>query len=90
MQNPSEEEFAAIFYDFCRQKSIECPMGLLSDVVARQYRQSGRKFRRCHPRDVVSIAIDLIKFEKLPYVLDKEIMDRAFELKFVSMDYADV
>ena len=39
------------------------------------------------PRDVVSIAIDLIKFEKLPYVLDKEIMDRAFELKFVSMDY---
>ena len=90
MQNPSEEEFAAIFYDFCRQKNIECPMGLLSDMVARQYKESGRKFRRCHPRDVVSIAIDLIKFERLPYVLNREIMDRAFQLKFVSMDYEDV
>lgn len=90
MQNPSDEEFAAIFYDFCRKKNIECPMGLLTEVINDQYKKQGRKFRRCHPRDVISIAIDLIKFERLPYELTKELMDRAFELKFVSMDYSDI
>ena len=90
MQNPSEEEFATIFYDFCRQMKIECPMGLLTEVINDHYTKSGRKFRRCHPRDVVRIAIDLIKFEGLPFELSKELMDRAFELKFVSMNYEDV
>lgn len=90
MRNPSEEEFAAIFYDFCRQVKIECPMGLLTDVINDHYKKNGRKFRRCHPRDVIRIAIDLIKFEGLPFELSKELMDRAFELKFVSMNYEDV
>ena len=90
MQNPSEEEFTTIFYDFCRQMKIECPMGLLTDVITDHYKKSGRKFRRCHPRDVVRIAIDLIKFEGLPFELSKELMDRAFELKFVSMNYEDI
>ena len=90
MQNPSEEEFAAIFYDFCRQMKIECPMGMLTDVINDHYKASGRKFRRCHPRGVVRIAIDLIKFEEMPFALTKELMDRAFELKFVSMNYDDI
>ena len=90
MQNPSEEEFAAIFYDYCRQVKIECPMGLLTDVINDHYKKSGRKFRRCHPRDVVRIAIDLIKFEGLPVELSKDLMDHAFDLKFVSMNYEDL
>ena len=90
IQNPSEEEFAAIFYDFCRQMKIECPMGLLTGVITDHYKRNGRKFRRCHPRDVVRIAIDLIRFEDLPFELSKELMDRAFELKFVSMNYEDI
>ena len=90
MQNPSEEEFAAIFYDFCRQMKIECPMGLLTEVINDHYKKNGRKFRRCHPRDVVRIAIDLIRFEGLPFELSQELMDRAFELKFVSMNYEDI
>ena len=90
MQNPSEEEFAAIFYDYCRQVKIECPMGLLTDVINDHYKKSGRKFRRCHPRDVVRIAIDLIKFEGLPFELSKDLMDHAFDLKFVSMNYEDL
>jgi len=90
MQNSSEEEFAAIFYDFCRKVKIECPMGLLTDVINDHYKKSGRKFRRCHPRDVVRIAIDLIKFEGLPFELTKDLMDHTFELKFVSMNYDDI
>jgi hypothetical protein len=39
--------------------------------------------RRCHPRDILSHAIDLIHFEKLPYMLNEEVLDRAFESCFV-------
>ena len=97
MQNPTEEEFASIYgasenavHAYCRQMDIECPVGLLTDIIQEHYNKTGRKFRRCHPRDVVNIATDLIKFERLPYVLDRTIIDRAFELKFVSMDYQDI
>ena len=90
MQNPSNEEFTDIFYDYCRQMDIECPEGLLTDIIQEHYEKTGRKFRRCHPRDVINIATDLLKFEKLPYALDRAVIDRAFELKFVSMDYQDV
>jgi predicted ATPase with chaperone activity len=89
MRNPSEEEFATIFYDYCRNMKIESPSGLVMDVIKDHYNSTGRKFRRCHPRDVIRIAIDLLRFENLPFVLTKELIDRAFELKFVAMNYTD-
>ena len=52
------------------------------------YRQAlsqgaGKPFRRCHPRDVLSHAIDLIHFEKLPFQLTDDLLDRAFESCFL-------
>ena len=43
----------------------------------------GKVFRRCHPRDVLTHALNLIHFEKLPYELTAEVLDRAFESCFV-------
>jgi predicted ATPase with chaperone activity len=87
MKNPTEEEFATIFYEYCRKLNIECPMGLLTEIIDAQYKQKGRKFRRCHPRDVINIAVDLISFEKLNYELTSDLIDRAFDLKFVVTDF---
>jgi hypothetical protein len=39
--------------------------------------------RRCHPRDILSHAIDLIHFEKMPYRLTEEVLDLAFGSCFV-------
>ena len=93
LKNPSREEYRVIFKDFCEQQELECPddllEALLEAVIHDHYEQTGRKFRRCHPRDVIRAAIDLIKFEKRPYLLTKELMDRAFELKFVAPNYGD-
>jgi hypothetical protein len=86
MPNPSEEEFATIFHNYCKKLKIDCPMGLLGLIIDKHYGRTGRKFRRCHPRDVLNVAVDLIRFEKLPYVLNGEILDRAFELKFVPLE----
>ena len=85
MGNPTEDEFASIFHGYCRKLKIECPVGLLAEVIRRQYRQKSRNFRRCHPRDVLNVAVDLIRFEKRPYALTRDILDRAFELKFIPL-----
>jgi hypothetical protein len=44
---------------------------------------SGKVFRRCHPRDVLTHALNLIHFEKLPLELNDAILARAFESCFV-------
>ena len=86
MKNPTDEEFAAIFHKQCQQLKIECPVGLLASVIRKHYREAERPFRRCHPRDILNCCIDLIRFEQLPYTLTPDLVDRAFEVKFVSLD----
>ena len=89
IRNPSKLEFKAIFQDFCSQMDLDCPEELVEAVIRDHYERTGHKFRRCHPRDVIRATIDLIKFEKRPYRLTKEMVDRAFELKFVTPNYED-
>ncbi len=86
MKNPSDEEFAGIFHKQCQKLKIECPVGLLAAVINKHYRESQRPFRRCHTRDILNCCVDLILFEQLPYTLTPELVDRAFEVKFVSME----
>src|ERR1019366_3038429 len=38
--------------------------------IEKRYRQDGKVFRRCHPRDLLTHAINLMHFEKLPYHYD--------------------
>ena len=79
LRNPEEVEFVSIFQSFCTSRNLPCPDGLLTQLIERQYRAAGKVFRRCHPRDVISHAIDLIHFEKLPFELTEDVLNRAFE-----------
>ena len=82
MRNPDEQEFATIFARFCESRSLPLPDGLIARFIDKHYRKTRRAFRRCHPRDVLSHAIDLIHFEKLPFNLTDDLVDRAFESCF--------
>lgn len=83
LRGPSETEFIQIFEQFCAQKQIPCPAGLPQRFIERYYRGTGKVFRRCHPRDVLSHALNLIHFEKLPLELSEALLTRAFESCFV-------
>ena len=61
-----------------------------SKFVQKHYIDGGKRYRRCHPRDVISHAIDIIHFEDRPMVLNEDILDRAFYSCFVeSVDVND-
>ena len=82
VQNPDHDEFVEIFTRFCDAKKLECQSSTVDHFIDRHYTHGGHKFRRCHPRDVISHAIDLIEFEKLPHRLDDEVLTRAFDSCF--------
>jgi hypothetical protein len=83
LRSPDEQEFTTIFQRFCASKSLRHHDGLIPRFIDKHYRKVGRSFRRCHPRDVLSHAIDLIHFEKLPFELTDDLVDRAFESCFL-------
>ncbi len=56
--------------------------GAGGSFVEKHYVQGGKRFRRCHPRDVISHAIDIIHFESLPMALNEDVLDRAFQSCF--------
>ena len=87
VRSPQVDEFKIIFRRFCHSQKIECEESVLEDYIDRRYLRSGKTLRRCQPRDVITHAIDLIRFERLPYVLTPEVLDRAFEMTFVSEEY---
>ena len=83
LHGPSANEFSTIFQAYCTAKDLKCPPGLVNRFVERHYQRTGKTFRRCQPRDVLTHAINLIQFEKLPRELTDELLDRAFESCFV-------
>jgi hypothetical protein len=52
-------------------------------VLEKYYRHTGKAMRRCHPRDVLNHALNLMKFERLPETLSDELIDRAFKSCFL-------
>ncbi len=82
LRSPDETEFIQIFRRFCEAKKLPYHEDLPNKFVCRHYQATGKKFRRCHPRDVISHAIDLMHFEKLPFRLTDDVLLRAFESCF--------
>jgi hypothetical protein len=83
MRSPDLEEFVSIFRGFCQSRDLPFEDSSISRFIEKHYRCTGKPLRRCQPRDVLSHAIDLIQFEKLPYQLTDELLDRAFESCFL-------
>jgi predicted ATPase with chaperone activity len=90
LRSPKESEFLEIFDRYARSRGLDFDAGLSRAFVDKHYRSTGKRFRRCHPRDVISHAIDIINFEGRPKVLTEEILDQAFTSCFVeNMDVND-
>ena len=83
LRNPTEEEFTRIFEKFCHSKNLPFEPDLPRKMLEKHYRAGAKQLRRCHPRDVLLHAINLIHFEALPMELTEEVLDRAFESCFV-------
>jgi hypothetical protein len=83
LRSPRQPEFTLIFERFAKSRKLACPPGLAEAFIEKHYIRGDKRFRRCHPRDVISHAIDIIHFEGLPMALNEDVLDRAFLSCFV-------
>ena len=86
MKSPDEDEFLNIFVKFAQSKGLECSREMAMSFVERHYLPTGKPRRRCHPRDVLTHAVDIMRFERRPMMLTDEILDKAFHSNFVSQE----
>ena len=87
MKSPAEEEFKEIFRRFCTAQQLPFEEELLDQFVEERYRKADKRMRRCHPRDVLTHAIDFIRFERMPFELTGEVLDHAFDSCFITIDH---
>lgn len=87
VRSPEIPEFIKIFKRFCESQKIVCDDTIIEEYIEKKYLRSGKRFRRCQPRDVITHAIDLIRFERRPYELTFDILDHAFDMTFISEEY---
>ena len=83
LRSPKRPEFRHIFERFAESRALGSPPGVVDAFIEKHYVTGGQQFRRCHPRDVLMHAIDIINFESLPKTLNEDILDRAFNSCFV-------
>jgi predicted ATPase with chaperone activity len=83
LRSPGEDEFVNIFQNYCASRELPYEQGAIHRFIERHFRRTGKAFRRCHPRDILSHVIDLIHFEKHPFCLTDDLLDRAFESCFL-------
>jgi DNA-binding MarR family transcriptional regulator len=84
LRSPGEDEFRTIFCNYCESRGLGAPVRLVDAFISKHYLNTGKQFRRCHPRDVISQAIDYIQFKRLPYELTEDLLDQAFASCFLS------
>ncbi len=80
--NPQESEYRQIFTKFCHARELAVEPAMLDAFIDKRYHGTRKPMRRCHPRDVISHAIDLMNFGRLPYELNLPVLDRAWESCF--------
>jgi SpoVK/Ycf46/Vps4 family AAA+-type ATPase len=79
LRSPDESEFYTIFRNCCESHELHPHPQLIGSFIERHYTRTGKPFRRCHPRDLISQVVDYIHFRQLPHELTEDLLDRAFE-----------
>jgi hypothetical protein len=87
MRNPGEGEFVEIFHRYADKNELDYTEETIQRFIQKHYRDTRRERRRCHPRDVINHAMDLIRFERRPWELTEEVLHLAFESVFVHDDH---
>ena len=82
LKNPDEKEFMKIFRLVTESFKIAIDDQTLDAFMQKSYRRTNKKFRRCHPRDVITHAVDYIRFEKMEWALTEPVLDHAFDSCF--------
>ncbi len=82
-QNPTVEEFAAIFEHCCRERAIGFDRRLVDRLLTTRLSPREIPLRGCQPRDLIQQALALAEYLGRPRQLSDELLDAACDSYFV-------
>lgn len=83
--DPTEAQFRKLFSIFAKKMEIRVPQGAVDYLVQKHYQQGGRRFRGCHPRDLLTQIKNLCMYSREPLEATPENLDFAVENYFSMM-----
>ncbi len=82
VEDPNELNFRTLLHIQSELMGFEPNEEIFDDLIERHYRKVGRRFRNCHPRDLVLQIQNQCVFREKPLELTKEAFDEAVDLYF--------
>ena len=82
VEDPSELNFRTLLHIQAELMGFEPLEEIFDELIERHYRQPGRSFRNCHPRDLLLQIQNQCVFREKPLVLTREGFDEAVDLYF--------
>ncbi len=77
VESPSPETYGRIFGKYVEACRLRYDPRLLDMLLAR-YTHEQREMRSCQPRDLIERCRDICRYENRPFVLTKELLERAW------------
>jgi hypothetical protein len=77
VESPSPETYGRIFGKYVEACRLRYDPRLLDMLLAR-YTQEQRKMKSCQPRDLIERFRDICRYENRPFVMTKELLERAW------------
>jgi hypothetical protein len=79
-------EYAKIWQDFCHANGIVSEPDLLSFVVEELHGETNVPLLPCHPRDLLGMALDQVRYHGAPRHVTKDQLRSAWDTYFVSIE----
>jgi hypothetical protein len=79
-------EYAAIWHQVCDERGIEFDAEVLKYVLEDLYAKNHQPFLPCHPRDLLSMAVDQARYLGHGHQVTKEMLDIAWQSYFVQRE----
>jgi predicted ATPase with chaperone activity len=83
------EEYSAVWQQVCDERGIDCNPEVLRYVLAELYGKSQIPLLPCHPRDLLSMALDQARFLGEGKEITTALLDQAWQSYFVGFEKGD-
>jgi predicted ATPase with chaperone activity len=81
----NEEEFEAIWRQVCDERGVEFNKELLNYLYNEHYKKENRPMLPCHPRDLIGLSLDLLRYRDEAPNITPESVHTAWQSYFVRM-----
>jgi len=84
----TEDMYKRIWRDACAEQSIQYEPELIDYLIGELHGKAETPLKPCHPRDLLGIAMDRVRYRNQPRALTRALLDFAWDSYFVSVSSA--